>query len=527
MANDLVDRLKFMKIDAECQKSIQGAKELIMQATPAALDVFYGQIRSFPETKRFFADDAHMAGAKSRQAAHWDIISNARFDQTYAEAVTKVGEVHARIGLAPRWYIGGYALMLDGLVRKIVEARWPKGGFGSKKVSSKQAADELSGVVKAALLDMEMAVSVYLDASDSARKAIEAGVAKERATVLASMGAAMAALSQGDLTYRMADDIPPEYGQLRGDFNGAMAKLAETMGAIAANAQGILGAGGEISKAADNLSRRTEQQAASLEETAAALDEITTTVRKTAESAKEANAVVATAKNDAEHSGDVVKRAVDAMSAIESSSNQVGQIIGVIDEIAFQTNLLALNAGVEAARAGDAGRGFAVVASEVRALAQRSAQAAKEIKGLISASSVQVGAGVELVGETGKSLDRIVIHVNQINLLVTEIASSAQDQASGLAQVNIAINQMDQVTQQNAAMVEESTAASHALSAEASDLAQLVTQFTTGAVARRSPPKAAPRAAPQQTRTAMKSVGRTGVAFKPAPKASEDNWEEF
>jgi methyl-accepting chemotaxis protein len=521
------DRLKFMNIDDECIKSIQRVKDIVVREAPAALDTFYSQIRAFPETRKFFADDAHMDGAKTRQVSHWGIISSARFDQTYSAAVTKVGEVHARIGLAPRWYIGGYGLVLDGLVHKIVEARWPKGGFGAKKVSSKQTADELGGVVKAALLDMEMAVSVYLDASENSRKAIEAEVAKEREAVLSAVGAAMAALSRRDLTYRMADDIPPEYGQLRSDFNEAMEKLQETMTAIATNANGILGGGDEIAKAADDLSRRTEQQAASLEQTAAALDQITATVKKTAEGARDANAVVGNAKTDAEHSGEVVKKAVEAMGAISASSNQVGQIIGVIDEIAFQTNLLALNAGVEAARAGDAGRGFAVVASEVRALAQRSADAAKEIKTLISASSQQVGVGVDLVGETGRSLERIVSHVNQINTVVVEIAASAQEQAAGLAQVNTAVNQMDQMTQQNAAMVEESTAASHALSTEAANLSQLVAQFKTAAAAGRGATRPPVRSSPQSARTVMKSVGRGGAALKPAPSPSESSWEEF
>jgi methyl-accepting chemotaxis protein len=210
------------------------------------------------------------------------------------------------------------------------------------------------------------------------------------------------------------------------------------------------------------------------------LEEITATVKRTAEGATHARTVVAAAKLDAETGGEVVGKAIVAMNAIETSSQGITQIIGVIDEIAFQTNLLALNAGVEAARAGDAGRGFAVVAQEVRALAQRSAEAAKEIKVLIATSTTQVSAGVDLVAQTGKALERIVNQVAQINGVVGEIAASAQEQSSGLQQVNVAINQMDQVTQQNAAMVEESTAASHALAREAQDLARLIGRFKVG-----------------------------------------------
>ena len=316
-----------------------------------------------------------------------------------------------------------------------------------------------------------------LDQKLSDAEAAFAASAKDQNAVVEGLAVALASLAAGDLTARFTGEVGGEYRKLRDDFNNAMASMQDAMVVIAANAGGMTSGAMEISRAADDLSRRTEQQAASLEETAAALDEITATVRRTSEGASQARTVVGAAKADAETGGDVVRRAVEAMSEIEGSSNQISQIIGVIDEIAFQTNLLALNAGVEAARAGEAGRGFAVVASEVRALAQRSAEAAKEIKTLISASSAQVGTGVTLVGETGQALERIVAQVAQINTVVAEIAASAQEQSTGLHQVNIAVNQMDQVTQQNAAMVEETTAASHALAKEAGELAQLMTRF--------------------------------------------------
>ena len=304
--------------------------------------------------------------------------------------------------------------------------------------------------------------------------------AAEQAVVVEALESALSRLSDGDLTARVEAAFAPEYEKLKVDFNAAMTKLQSAMQGVVANTSAITSGAQEISQAADDLSRRTEQQAASLEETAAALDEITATVRKTAAGAQHASTVVSQARSDARESGLIVGDAVGAMSEIERSSSQIGQIIGVIDEIAFQTNLLALNAGVEAARAGDAGRGFAVVASEVRALAQRSAEAAKEIKSLISASTEQVAGGVELVGRTGEALQRIVAQVGEITQIVDEIAASSKEQATGLHEVNTAVNQMDQVTQQNAAMVEQSTAASHALAREAADLARLMAQFRTG-----------------------------------------------
>ncbi|SFS37846.1 methyl-accepting chemotaxis protein [Brevundimonas viscosa] len=356
-------------------------------------------------------------------------------------------------------------------------------------------------------------------------------VMAEQTAVVTLTGEGLRTLAEGDLTVRLGDDVPAAYAQLRDSFNAAVARLQAAMADIAANAGAMRAGSGEISHAADDLSRRTEQQAASLEETAAALDQITATVNRTASGARQASDVVQAARGDAETSGVVVRDAVAAMSAIEQSARQISQIIGVIDEIAFQTNLLALNAGVEAARAGDAGRGFAVVASEVRALAQRSADAAREIKTLISASTSQVGSGVQLVGQTGEALQRIVGRVAEIDGLVSEIAASAQEQATGLQQVNTAVNQMDQVTQQNAAMVEESTAASHSLAQEAESLAASVARFRIGDEA----PAAAARTAPapaRSERTArtvaqLKTIGHGGAALKPAPAAAEDGWEEF
>jgi methyl-accepting chemotaxis protein len=298
--------------------------------------------------------------------------------------------------------------------------------------------------------------------------------------VVQAVAGGLQKLADGVLTYRIDQVFAGEYEQLRRDFNDAMVKMESALGEVVAASHGIHAGSGEITQAADDLSRRTEQQAASLEETAAALDEITATVRRTAEGALHARGVVGKAREDATASGEIVEGAVKAMSAIEHSSNQIGQIIGVIDEIAFQTNLLALNAGVEAARAGDAGRGFAVVAQEVRALAQRSAEAAKEIKALISTSAQEVGQGVGLVGQAGAALQRIAGQVAEISAVVDEIAHSAQEQATGLGQVNTAVNQMDQMTQQNAAMVEESTAASHGMAQEAANLAKLTGGFEVG-----------------------------------------------
>jgi methyl-accepting chemotaxis protein len=314
----------------------------------------------------------------------------------------------------------------------------------------------------------------------AAAEAQAAAIAQERARVGDSIGVALARLAAKDLTHRMSGDIPEAYRRLQDDFNASLCELEQTMVAIARGVKSMGDGAGDIARSADNLSQRTEQQAASLEQTSATLDEITRAIKRAAESAGHARAVVGAAAADSKNSLEILRSAVAAMDKISAASAQVGQIIGVIDEIAFQTNLLALNAGVEAARAGEAGRGFAVVASEVRALAQRSAEAAKEIKALIRASTSEVAHGGELVRDTGTALERTLAQVAELNVIVAEIAEGAGKQAVSVAEIDAAIGAMDKMTQQNAAMVEESTAATHALTGENAELAGLVAQFRLG-----------------------------------------------
>ncbi len=311
--------------------------------------------------------------------------------------------------------------------------------------------------------------------------------AAELQRIVEAVGQGLGSLARGELTRRLSD-LPAAYSQIEGDFNATAQKLQQALTDIIAGTRTIGAATREIAAGADDLSRRTEQQAAALEETAAALHEISMTVAETVKGAHQAAEAVSTAKSDAEGSGEIVRRAIDAMDRIETSSQHIAKIVGVIDEIAFQTNLLALNAGVEAARAGEAGRGFAVVASEVRALAQRSAQAAKEIKGLIAASSSEVREGVNRVVETRQAIEHIVAQVGDISQVIAAIATASNQQSTALQEINVAIGQMDQDTQKNAAMVEETTAATHSLMHDAEGLVSSVAEFDVGRNAAPSPP---------------------------------------
>ncbi|MFW7269541.1 methyl-accepting chemotaxis protein [Gluconacetobacter sp. Hr-1-5] len=286
-------------------------------------------------------------------------------------------------------------------------------------------------------------------------------------------------LARNALSHRLVTPIDPAYEKLRRDFNAAMETLETTMGAISASAGSVGSGAQEIASASNDLARRTEMQAANLEQTATTLGEITRAVTRSAAGARAASISASVVRADAVKSGEVVREAVVAMGEIKGSSQEIGQIIGMIDQIAFQTNMLALNAGVEAARAGDAGRGFAVVASEVRTLAQRSAEAASKIKALIGRSGSEVARGAKLVEETGMVLNAVVKKISEIDALVSEIAQTTEEQAIGLTQVNEAVTQLDQVTQQNAAMVEEATAAATSLSHESHELMRLISQFET------------------------------------------------
>ncbi|UWQ26294.1 nitrate- and nitrite sensing domain-containing protein [Leisingera aquaemixtae] len=354
---------------------------------------------------------------------------------------------------------------------------------------------------------------------------IEASRIANRGAVVGTLDDHLSRLSRRDLDCTIEEAFPEEYEQLRHSFNTTVETLKDTIEQVIAATGSIHNGATEISSASDDLSNRTESQAATLEQTAAALEEMTASVKSSANGARDVERTMQEARQEAETSGEVVRNAVSAMTGIEQSSVRIAQIISVIDDIAFQTNLLALNAGVEAARAGEAGKGFAVVASEVRALAQRSADAATEIKALITDSSAHVKQGVDLVGKTGDALTSIAARVNTIAELVSNIAEGAAEQSTGLGEINTGVSQLDQVTQQNAAMVEEATAAGRMLHTDASKLAELMGQFRINGAAGAATPAASAQA------PAAPSAHGEDIAFGaavPMPaQAANAAWSSF
>ena len=492
------------------------------------------------------AGKQYMEGVQSKAKEMIDIEQTLLVQRTaLAEAAVDASRMVSWIGGISLLIAAGFSLLL--LQRALVRPLTGINGAMSKLASGKTDLEVPGNGRKDEVGEMASAVEVFRQAAISKielereanaqrdmteeerrrRADTERLKSEEMAQATAGLGEGLKHLASGDLTFHLSNPFAAEFEVLRADFNAAVSQLSETLSAVAEATSGLDTGSREVSVSADDLSKRTEQQAASLEETAAALDQITVNVANSSKRADEARKIAVLANESAAQSGKVVANAVDAMQKIEQSSNEISNIIGVIDEIAFQTNLLALNAGVEAARAGEAGKGFAVVAQEVRELAQRSAKAAKEIKDLIRNSSVEVQSGVKLVSETGAALKTIEGYIVTVNQHMDSIATSAKEQSVGLAEVNTAVNQMDQVTQQNAAMVEETSAAGATLANESGKLRELISQFQLGgALCHTASVMAAGPAHRPVVSPVRKLAGKVAKAFS-GNAAVKESWEEF
>jgi len=470
--NDIQGRLAFLNFGERDKSALRASADLLDRAMGPAMDTFYAKIGATPETAAFFASRDAMKSAQARQESHWKVIAKGEFSTDYAATVRRIGQAHARIGLAPRWYLGGYALVMEQLIRaafaEATPEEQPRGLFRRPAPAMDDGLpDRIVALVKAMLLDADLAITVYIDEAEVARR-----------QVIDRIGAALKSLSDGDLTNELSG-MPAGFEQLQGDYNAALSHLREAIGSVVETTRQISTAADEMARASDDLARRNEAQASSLTETATATTSVSNKMATMLKNTEETNAITVRTGKDVEHQSEVMAASIAAMEEIESSTQKIGSIVGMIDEIAFQTNLLALNAGVEAARAGSQGAGFGFIANEVRELAQRSGNFARDIRALIADSSTQATRGVELVTDAGKSLERISTGVREIGERMGILANEVRSSAGGIGQINVALGEIDTVTQQNAAMAEEQTAATHSMMGETNRLAQIADGFRT------------------------------------------------
>ncbi|WP_404405324.1 methyl-accepting chemotaxis protein [Pelagibacterium halotolerans] len=485
--SELQTRLDFIGLDAAGLSRLNKIQKQVDVHLPKALDRFYDKIATVPEVARFFSGKEQMNRAQNRQVEHWKAIASGKFDADYLAASTKVGMRHAQIGLEPRWYIGGYGVIIDTLVKNVVHDYMAEQLGKMRKLKHDAVlaeVDVMAGaiveIIRAIMLDVDIAVSTYFDKMTAEAERAEKENAARINRVVTLTGDVLRAYADGDLTVRISEEFEPQFQKIKDDTNAVGDKLAEIVSQLRVTSGALKTATSEILSGANDLSDRTTKQAATIEQTSAAMEQLALTVTRNAENADSASVKAPAASRTAEDGGRVMGETTAAMERIRTSSSKVSDIIGLIDNIAFQTNLLALNASVEAARAGEAGKGFAVVAVEVRRLAQSAAQASKEVKALVEQSNHEVECGSKLVADASSKLVTLLGAVKENADLLEIIAQDSKGQASSIEEVNLAVRQMDEMTQHNAALVEETNAALEQTEDQAKQLDSIVEVFAIG-----------------------------------------------
>lgn len=521
---EIEDKLRFVGLDQQAMERIRSVQPILEDHLDQALTRFYSVVADVPSVSRFFTDPAHMGHAKSRQAKHWQAIAAGQMGEDYHRSARTVGDVHARIGLEPCWYLGGYGLIMEtlisGVIRDTVSAHFDgRGLMGPKRYSRRKIVEEteelgaiLSALVKAVLVDIDIAISRYFERSSaetndlnrqigdvagraqrgdySGRITIQSNnsdicdladkVNKLVAMVDQGLGATtetLAAFAAADLTSSMQGEFEGAFATLQQDVNAVGQTLSDVVGRLRLAASGLRSATGEILVGANDLSLRTSRQASAVEETSASMEQLSAIVGRNSERATAASLSTRKASEAASQVEQVMQKSTEAMNCISASSAQISSILGMMDDIAFQTNLLALNASVEAARAGEAGKGFAVVAVEVRRLAQSAANASAEAKGLVERSVAEVATGSKLVAEASQRLIDMLTSVDESVVLAEDIARASKEQSEAIFQSTDAIRLLDEMTQHNAALVEQTNAAIDQADAQVIELDRLIEVF--------------------------------------------------
>lgn len=521
----LAERLDFIGLDARSLDALRSVEPMIAHHLPDALSRFYERLVKVPAVSRFFSGNAQMSRAQSSQINHWLAIATGKFDGNYLESSRRIGLRHAQIGLEPRWYIGGYGLIVETLLAGVAED-FMKKQIGSKKpgLFSRGADPEavnlavtelslaLSAMMKSVMIDIDMAVSVYFEKVLSDSQARDRENADKVAWAADLTGEVLQRLAAGDLTEQITAEFEGGFEKIKVDTNALVDRLREIMMQLRSTSSQLRTAIGEILAGANDLSERTTRQAAAIEQTSASMEELAKTVTENARLAEEASDTAHRAALTAETGGEMMGKVTQAMERISASSGKISNIIGIIDDIAFQTNLLALNASVEAARAGDAGKGFAVVAVEVRRLAQSAASASSDVKALVETSVEEVHAGEGLVHSAAEKLAELLVAVRESTKAMSRISEASRDQSVSIAEISGAVLQMDEMTQHNAPLVEETNAAIEQTESQARQLDEIVEQFRLGQEA----------AAPVMTRARPARPAQVS-----RPKVVGGDWSEF
>ncbi|MDL2404891.1 globin-coupled sensor protein [Rhizobium calliandrae] len=432
-AGSLRDRLRFAGLDAEQCEIVRRNRPMLQAHLKAGLRDLFHRLQTFPDAARNFTSESQLERLHDFQSSHWDVLTDARFDSLYAERVKVLSDTESKMGLDPRWHVAGHGVILEHVLAGIVEEMGGRAILPGAKRRARELSDLTAAVIRLVMVDVEISVSLRFN---ELRLNHQRALAEQRSADHAEAAGLFAdvtrSLAERDLTVRLPADGPKAYAELAQTLNAALDDIQQQFTALSASVQAAESTTDAIARDTRFLAQNSTQQAQGLAASAKQLGELANRVRSNAASTRSAERAAASTRVAAEDSGRVVGQAIAAMADIETSAEKIGQIIGVIDEIAFQTNLLALNAGIEAARAGDSGRGFAVVAQEVRALAQRSADAAREIKVLVTGTKAQVDAGVQMVGRTQEAIGSIVRQVTDINDAISGIAAATDEQAAGL-----------------------------------------------------------------------------------------------